>query len=98
MGATIAFELIARENIAVEKALLDAAIIIEIGLIALPFQWSCIIGINRIKREKSMPHFLLNKIMEKDNNSVIEMIYLHITKRPFRTLANIFITTRYLRL
>ncbi len=84
MGATIAVELIARENIFVGRVLLDAAIIIEMGLMALPFQWAFIIGTSRIKSGKSIPKFLLNKVMGKDNNSVIEMMCPHIGKKTIQ--------------
>lgn len=84
MGATMVVELIARGNITVERVLLDAAIIIEMGLMALPFQWAFIIGTNRIRHGKSIPRFLLNKMMGKDNNSVIEMMYPHISKKTIQ--------------
>lgn len=75
MGATIAVELISRGNICAKKVLLDAAITSEMGLMAMPFTWAFIFGTNRIKNGKTIPKFLLGKIMGKDNNSVIEMMY-----------------------
>ena len=84
MGATMAVELIARGNISVEKVLLDAAIVIEMGLMALPFQWVFMIGTSRIRHGKPIPRFLLNKMMGKDNNSVIEMMYTHIRKKTIQ--------------
>ena len=97
-GATMAVELIARGNISVEKVLLDAAIVIEMGLMALPFQWAFMIGTSRIRHGKPIPQFLLNKMMGKDNHSVIEMMYPQITKKQFRVLVNIFIIIRYLKI
>ena len=84
MGATMAVELIARGNISVEKVLLDAAIVIEMGLMALPFQWAFMIGTSRIRHGKPIPRFLLNKMMGKDNHSVIEMMYTHIRKKTIQ--------------
>lgn len=80
MGATIAVELIGRGNISVSKVLLDASITAELGLMAKPFTCAFIIGTSRIKNKKPIPKFLLDKIMGKDNLSVIEMMYPQISK------------------
>ena len=84
MGATIAVELISRGNIFVERVLLDAAITIEMGLMAIPFTCAFIIGTSRIKNKKPIPKFLLDKTMGKDNNSVIEMMYPQISKKTIQ--------------
>lgn len=62
MGATIAVELIGRGNISLSKVLLDAAITVELGLMATPFTYAFIIGTSRIKNKKPIPKFLLDKI------------------------------------
>jgi len=69
------------EKTSLLKGGLDATIIIEMGLMALSFQRAFIIGTSRIKSGKSIPEFLLNKMMRKDNNSVIEMMYPNITEK-----------------
>ena len=84
MGGTIAVELIGRGNIFVSKVLLDAAITAELGLMATPFTCAFIIGTSRIKNKKPIPKFLLDKIMGKDNLSVIEMIYPKISKNTIK--------------
>lgn len=84
MGATMAVELMARGNISIERVLLDAAISVEMGFMALPFQWAFMIGTSRIRKGKSIPGFLLDKMMGNDNNSVIEMMYPHITKKTIK--------------
>ena len=84
MGGTIAVELIGRGNISASKVLLDAAITAELGLMATPLTCAFIIGTSRIKNKKSIPKFLLDKIMGKDNLSVIEMIYPKISKNTIK--------------
>ena len=87
MGATIAVELIGRGNISASKVLLDAAITAELGLMARPFTYAFIIGTSRIKNKKPIPKFLLNKIMGKDNLSVIEMMYPKISKNTIKNVC-----------
>ena len=84
MGGTIAVELIGRGNISASKVLLDAAITTELGLMARPLTCAFIIGTSRIKNKKPIPKFLLDKIMGKDNLSVIEMIYPQISKNTIK--------------
>ena len=84
MGATIAVELIGRGNISASRVLLDAAITAELGLMATPFTYAFIIGTSRIKNKKPIPKFLLDKIMGKDNLSVIEMMYPQISKNTIK--------------
>lgn len=84
MGGTIAVELIGRGNISASKVLLDAAITVELGLMARPLTCAFIIGTSRIKNKKPIPKFLLDKIMGKDNLSVIEMMYPRISKNTIK--------------
>ena len=84
MGGTIAVELIGRGNISASKVLLDAAITAELGLMARPLTCAFIIGTSRIKNKKPIPKFLLDKIMGKDNLSVIEMMYPKISKNTIK--------------
>ena len=88
MGATIAVELIGRGNISLSKVLLDAAITAELGFMATPFTYAFIIGTSRIKNKKPIPKFLLDKIMGKDNLSIIEMMYPQISKNTIKNACN----------
>lgn len=88
MGATIAVELIGRGNISLSKVLLDAAITAELGLMATPFTYAFIIGTSRIKNKKPISKFLLDKIMGKDNLSVVEMMYPQISKNTIKNACN----------
>ena len=51
---------------------------------ARPFTCAFIIGTSRIKNKKPLPKFLLDKIMGKDNLSVIEMAYPQISKKTIK--------------
>ncbi len=84
IGATIAVELIGRGNVSASKVLLDAAITAELGFMAMPFTYAFIIGTSRIKNKKPIPKFILDKIMGKDNLSVIEMMYPKIPKNTIK--------------
>lgn len=84
MGGTIAVELIGRGNISASRVLLDAAITTELSLMAAPLTCAFIIGTSRIKNKKTIPKFLLDKLMGKDNLSVIEMIYPKISKNTIK--------------
>ena len=88
MGATIAVELIGRGNISISKVILDAAITAELGFMATPFTYAFIIGTRRIKNKKPIPKFLLDKIMGKDNLSIIEMMYPQISKNTIKNACN----------
>ena len=51
---------------------------------AVPFTYAFIIGTSRIKNKKLIPKFLLDKLMGKDNLSVIEMTYPQISKNTIK--------------
>ena len=87
MGATIAVELIGRGNISALRVLLDGAITADLGLMARPFTCAFIIGTSRIKNKKPLPKFLLDKLMGKDNLSVIEMMYPQISKKTIKNVC-----------
>ena len=87
MGATIAVELIGRGNISALRVLLDGAITADLGLMARPFTCAFIIGTSRIKNKKPLPEFLLDKLMGKDNLSVIEMMYPQISKNTIKNVC-----------
>ncbi len=51
---------------------------------AVPFTYAFIIGTSRIKNKKPILKFLLDKLMGKDNLSVIEMTYPQISKNTIK--------------
>ncbi len=81
MGATMAVDLITRGKIRAQRLILDAAITIEMGLMAKPFAYAFAIGTDRIKKGKFIPKFMLDYFMGKGNDGVSEMMYANITKK-----------------
>lgn len=75
MGATMAVELIGRGNISVDKVVLDAAFTVKMGIKTKPFKICFTRTIKRIQQGKKIPQFLIDSVMGKGNNSVIEMLY-----------------------
>lgn len=84
MGATIAVELISRGKISAQKVLLDAAITVELGWIAPLLTRAFVFGANMIKNKRQIPRPLLNMVMGKDNESVVEMFYEKISEKTIK--------------
>ena len=81
MGATMAVDLIGRGNISVDKTVLDAAFTVKMGIKTKPFEICFNKAIKRIQQGKKIPQFLMNSVMGKDNNSVIEMLYRDVSSK-----------------
>ena len=79
MGATMAVELIGRGNISVDKTVLDAAFTVKMGFKTKPFEICFCKAIKRIQQGKNIPQFLIDSVMGKGNNSIIEMLYRDVT-------------------
>ena len=84
MGATMAVEIIGRGNIAVDKVHIDAAFLTKMGVLAKPFTFIFCKSIERMKQGKTIPKFLMDAVMGKDNNSVVDMLYRDITPHTIR--------------
>lgn len=87
MGGTLAVDLISRGNICVEKVLLDAPITAELGWKAYPYTQAFMIGTYMIKKSIPIPKFMIDWLMGKDNESIIEMTYLNISKRTIKNVC-----------
>lgn len=87
MGGTLAVDLISRGNICVEKVLLDAPITAELGWKAYPYTQAFIIGTTMIKKSISIPKFMIDWLMGKENDSVIEMTYKKISKKSIKNVC-----------
>lgn len=79
MGGTMAVEIIGRSNINVAKTHLDAAFLTKMGLLTKPYESLFCKAIKRIQNGKVIPQFMMDAVMGKDNNSIIEMLYQGIT-------------------
>ncbi|MDE5696202.1 MAG: alpha/beta hydrolase [Lachnospiraceae bacterium] len=80
MGATMAVEIIGRGNVNVTKTHLDAAFLIKMGLLTKPYEYAFCKAIRRIQNDKAVPKFMMDAVMGKDNNSIIEMLYRNVSQ------------------
>lgn len=65
MGATIAVELMARNNIAIEKVVLDAAFCVKMGILTPIYTSVFCWAIHRIKSGKTIPAAMVESVMGK---------------------------------
>lgn len=84
MGATMAVEIIGRGNVNVAKTHLDAAFLIKMGLLTKPYEYMFCKMVKRIQNGKAIPQFIMDAVMGKDNNSILEMFYLNITSNTVK--------------
>lgn len=84
MGATMVVEIIGRGNVNVVKAHLDAAFVTKMGLLTKPYEYVFCKAIKRIQNGKAIPKFMMDAVMGKDNNSIIEMLYPNITSNTIK--------------
>ena len=68
-------EIIGRGNINVVKAHLDAAFVTKMGLLTKPYEYVFCKAIKWIQNGKAIPKFMMDAVMDKDNNSIIEIVY-----------------------
>lgn len=57
----------------------DAAFLTNTGLLTKPYEYIFCKAIKRIQSGKAIPKFMMDAVMGKDNNSIIEMLYPNIT-------------------
>lgn len=84
MGATMAVDIAGRGNVKFSKLHLDAAFLIKMGILAKPYEMIFCKSIAWILKGKMIPKFMMDSVMGKDNNSVIEMLYPGITSITIR--------------
>ena len=72
MGATMVVEIIGRGNVNVAKLHLDAAFVTKMGLLTKPYEYVFCKAVKRIQNRKAIPKFMMDAVMGKDNNSIIE--------------------------
>ena len=67
------------ENINVEKVFLDAAFTVKMGIKTKPFEFIFTKAIKWLQSGKSIPKFLMDPVMGKDNNSIVKMLYKNVS-------------------
>ncbi|MBO6129419.1 MAG: alpha/beta hydrolase [Pseudobutyrivibrio sp.] len=86
MGGTMAVEIVGRGNVKISKLLLDAAFLTKMGSLTKMYEKLFCKGISRMQQGKKIPKLLMDFIMGKDNNSVVEMLYTKVTSK---TIINV---------
>ena len=86
MGGTMAVEIVGRGNVRISKVLLDAAFLTKMGSLTKLYEKLFCKGISRMQQGKKIPKLLMDLIMGKDNNSVVEMLYPGVTSK---TIINV---------
>lgn len=81
MGGTMAVEIVGRGNVRISKVLLDAAFLTKMGVLTKLYENIFCKAISRLQRGKKIPKPLMDRIMGKDNNSVVEMLYPGVTSK-----------------
>ncbi|MDE6845627.1 MAG: alpha/beta hydrolase [Lachnospiraceae bacterium] len=78
MGATIAVELMARNNIEIEKVILDAAFCVKMGMLTPIYTNIFCWAISRIKSGKTIPDVMIEGVMGKGNCGIVKTFYQNI--------------------
>lgn len=78
MGATIAVELMARNNIAIEKVVLDAAFCVKMGILTPIYTSVFCWAIHRIKSGKTIPAAMIESVMGKGNYGIVDTFYKNV--------------------
>ena len=86
MGGTMAVEIVGRGNVRISKVLLDAAFLTKMGVLTKLYEKLFCRGISWMQRGKKIPKPLMDFIMGKDNDSVVEMLYPRVTSK---TITNV---------
>lgn len=87
MGETMAVEIIGRGNVNVTKTHLNAAFVIKMRLLTKPYEYAFCKAIKRIQDGKTVPKFIMDVFMGKDNNSVLEMLYQNISANTIKNVC-----------
>lgn len=75
LGGTIAVSLLSRGRIQIERAILDAAYCVDMGILRGLYGWIFPKSVVRVRDGKYIPGFLIDLFMGRGNRSMIEMLY-----------------------
>ena len=84
MGATIAIELMARNNIEIKKVILDAAFCVKMGVLTTIYTNIFCWALNRIKSGKTIPTAMIESVMGKGNSGIVDTFYKNIEIQSIR--------------
>lgn len=78
MGGTIAVELLARNNIRIEKVILDAAFCVKMGVLTPIYTNLFCWAIQKIKLGKTIPAIMIESVMGKGNCGIVDTFYKNV--------------------
>lgn len=78
MGATLAVELMARNNIEIKKVILDAAFCVKMGVLTPLYTNIFCWALNRIKSGKTIPAIMIESVMGKGNRNIVDTFYKNV--------------------
>lgn len=84
MGGTIAVELMARNNIEIDKVILDAAFCVKMGMLTPIYTNAFCWALNKIKSGKSIPAVIIESVMGKGNLGIVNTFYKNIEIQSIR--------------
>ena len=87
LGGTIAAELLGRQNIEVERTVLDAAFVIKMGIMTYPFKLIFQGSIWCIKKNIHIPKALVESIMGKGNAGIADTLYKGVSLKSIGNAA-----------
>ena len=84
MGGTIAVELLARNNIRIEKVILDAAFCVKMGVLTPIYTSIFCWAIQKIKSGKTIPAIMIECVMGKGNYGIVNTFYKNVEIQSIR--------------
>ena len=85
LGGTIAVSILSRGQIQIERAVLDAAFCVDMGMLRGCYGYLFPKGVIRVRDGRYVPGFVIDLFMGKGNRSMTEMIYPGISFLTCRT-------------
>ena len=97
MGGTIAVELMARNNISIEKVILDVAFCVKMGVLSPIYTSIFCWALHKIQSGKTIPAIMIESVMGKGNRGIVDTFYknVKIYFREFLINSQIYIPKLY---
>ena len=84
MGATIAVELMARNNISIEKVILDAAFCVKMGVLTPIYTGIFCWALRKIQSGKAIPAIMIESVMGKGNCGIVDTFYKNVKMQSIK--------------
>ena len=84
MGGTIAVELMARNNISIEKVILDAAFCVKMGVLTPIYTSMFCWALHKIQSGKTIPTIMVESVMGKGNSGIVNTFYKNVEMQSIR--------------